>query len=163
MKGIIFRCIVALIQILPGLTAQEDKPSLQLILSPGHITVTPDSKFDLNIKLVNHSSEVIMCGPNMWTSGVDEGYAYDIRSSDGYSVRRIPGKEKEKSSPYPHLGLCVVGPGGSVETSVGHVMSAFDMRRPGVYTVQVSRPDPNYPEHILGTSNIVTVTVKAPE
>jgi hypothetical protein len=163
MRSALLGCIVALLQMLPAITAQGPKSSLQLILFPDQITATSDGNFELYIKWVNHSNEVMMCGPNFWSSGVDEGYIYNIRTSDGKQIQRIPGKEKENSSPMPMLGICAVGPGRSVETSVGHLMSAFAMKQPGVYTVQVSRPDWAHPGLVLGASNIVAVTVKARE
>jgi hypothetical protein len=169
MKSVVLGCVCAVIQILPGLAAQEpkpvsgasaqvSKPALQLILSPDHITVTSDSDFDLPVTLVNQSPKDIWCNSNVWSSGIDEGYTYDIRVSNGEPVKRFPGKEKESSSPYPS-SPCALGPGYSVETTVGHLMRAFVMNRPGVYTVQISRRDPTYPVRALGTSNVVTVTV----
>jgi hypothetical protein len=146
----------------PGTVARETRPSLQLTISPDHFTVTPGSNFDLSITLVNQSLHDIWCEYNFRSSGIDEGYVYDIRASDGKPVRRIPGKEKERSSPYPS-SPCALAPGHSLEISVGHLVRAFDMKGPGLYTIRVSRPDPDHPGKMLGTSNAVTVTVKAPE
>jgi hypothetical protein len=140
--------------------AQETKPALQLILSPDHITVTPDSNFKLSIKWINNSHETVWCNTAMSSSGIDEVYTYDIRTNDGKPVPRVPEKEK----PSLEMGNdCAIMPGQSMDMSLPGLMGAFEMKRPGAYTVHVSRPDGSHPGRMLGTSNIVKVTVKAPE
>lgn len=169
MKNIIFGCIVVMMQVLSGVTGQETKPTpdsgpvaqnpkpaLKLILLPDKITVTPDSKFDLSIKWISQSNKAVSCMQKFSSNKIDENYVYDVRNSSGQPVLRVPNKGKQGVTP---LSPCGVGPGASFETSVGCVMCAFEMRKPGVYTVQVSRRDPDHPGRILGTSNRVTVTV----
>jgi hypothetical protein len=170
MNGAITGCIFVAIQALT-LSAQEvrlasatlvqtPKPAMQLILSPDHITVTPDSTFKLSVKWINLSNEDVDCTSIQTTSPVIEMYTYDIRASDGKAIPRIPQKEKPYTYPFTQ---CVLGPGQDVEMGVGCVMCAFDMRRPGVYTVRISIPDPAHPDQMLGTSNMVTITVTAPD
>jgi hypothetical protein len=137
---------------------QKPTPAVQLILSPDNITVMPDSTFKLSVKWINLSNENVDCTSIQTTSPFTEMYTYDIRASDGKAIPRIPQKEKPYTYPFTQ---CVLGPGQDAETGVGCVMCAFDMRRPGVYTVRISIPDPAHPGQMLGASNKVTITVKA--
>jgi hypothetical protein len=137
---------------------QTPKPAVQLILSPDHITVTTDSNFTLNLKWINKSHDLVWCTPNFSTAKIDESFIYDVRASNGGSVSPAPGKRTFDGE----ISDCAVAPdGGTFNRSIGCVMCAFDMRHPGVYAVQISLPDSAHPGHMLGTSNKVTVTVKA--
>jgi hypothetical protein len=142
----------------PDTAVDTAKPAVQLILSPDRSTTTPDGNLELSLKWVNLSGEQQWCSPSSYTSGIDEEYIYDIRTSDGKPVQRALGI----GSPNPWSAFCTVAPGASIGLSLSGLMHAFDMRHPGVYTVQVSLPDRAYPGQMLGTSNKITVTVKAP-
>lgn len=137
----------------------EGQPKLpvKLILSPEHILVTSDSNFTLAVKVMNQSQKRMWCIGGLDTSGVDDNFKYDIRWSDGKPVQRV----RKIGQPYPPGPPCTVLPGEDFDTGLPGLMDAFDMRQPGVYTVQVSLPDPDHPGQMLATSNVVTVTVKA--
>ena len=142
--------------------AQDTKPPVEVILSPDNITVAPNSDLVLSLKWINHSCERQFWGLAEFSAGIIEGYVYDIRTSDGKPVPRIPGKEKEKAFTYPSTGSeagAVLMPGESVDTVVPGLMRAFQMNSPGVYTIQISLPNPDQQNQLLGTSNKVTVTV----
>ena len=171
MTKIIVGCISLIMQLSPvafgqtaksasATAAQEPKLALQLTLSPDDITVTADSNFNLSVKWVNQSHKPIWCIPLVsFSSKLDESFTYDVRTNDGRPVPRA-GKVGRDFNETPD---CMVGPdGGSIESLLGCVMCAFEMRRPGVYTVQISRPDPEHSGQFLGISNKVTITVKAP-
>ena len=164
-------CIFAML-ILPGIGAQVGKGSppgkaprlpVELVLSPDRVTVTPNSDLELSIEWINQSRNALQCDFPETRSGIDERYEYEIRRSDGQPVSRIPGKEKEKNRDFSWSGAdyCRLMPGASEGFVVSGLMKAFEMNRPGEYTVQVSLPDPDRPGQILGRSNAVTVTVIA--
>ena len=170
MKSLIIGCIFAMMQVQLGIAAQEPKPAprtaaqepkqaMQLILSPDHITVTPDSNFELYVKWINKSNEDVDCSSS-FSNHLNEIYSFDIRTNDGQPVPRVIPKPPYNGGFYTP---CDVGPGQSSDFEVGCVMCVFKMRQPGVYTVQISLPDPDHPGRMLGTSNKMTVTVKAPE
>jgi hypothetical protein len=167
MKGMILGCIFAVTQILSVTLAQDPKSTseanssqsvVQLVISPENIAVLPDNKDNLSIKWINKTNQNVDCLPNFTSGQVDEKYIYDVRVRSGASVPRVAGK---RAPNYLMISPCGVAPGQSVEMTIGCVMCAFDMRHPGVYTVQVSLPDPSNPGHMFGTSNKVTITVKA--
>jgi hypothetical protein len=170
MKGIIFGFVFSLMQIAPGTLAQVSQSisaqdgnrlPLRLIFSPDKIEVSSDSDPELTITWVNDSHQNVWCELALSTSGIDERYTYDIRTAEGKAVPRV----RKKGDPRGFGTPCGVPPGASLELFVGRVMQVFDMKRPGVYTVQLSLPDPDnaHPGWILGKSNILTVTVKAPK
>jgi hypothetical protein len=137
---------------------------VELILSPENITVAPHSDLQLTIRWINHSNKTLFCDYSMFTSGISEGYIYDIQTLDGKPVQRVPAREKEKAIPVPASlgGYCEIKPGDAADRLLLGLMRAFEMNRPGEYAVQVSVPDPDHPNQILGRSNVVTITVKAP-
>jgi hypothetical protein len=151
-------------QITITVVAKPPDVPVQLIFSPDHFTATSNSELRLPIRLINNSDEQLPCSQSTSTK-IDERYLYDIRTSDGTPVSRIPGKEKEKAVIYPTTGalFCGLASGGSQDQVVMGLMGTFEMNQPGNYTVQVSLPDPDHPGQILGRSNVVTVTVKAPQ
>jgi hypothetical protein len=148
------------VQSTPAAASKEPKPLVELILEPDQIDVPSDSKFQLYAKLVNQSKGNISCISAFASSGIDEGYAYDVRTIDGKPVLRVPGKIEQSRM---FWGPCGVAPGSSLEISLGCVMCAFEMRKPGVSTVQVTYRNGANPELIMATSNKLTVTVRARE
>jgi|HubBroStandDraft_1064217.scaffolds.fasta_scaffold56026_2 hypothetical protein len=167
MKGIIFGFVFAVMQMVPGTLAQVPRPSsaqegqklpVRLIFSPDKIQVLSDSDPALTITWINDSDQTVWCDSTLSTSGVDKQYTYAIRTVDGKTVPRV----RDIGDPYPE-SPCALGSGASMKLPVGHLMRVFDMKRPRVYTVQLSLPDNDHPGRIRGKSNILTVTVKAPE
>lgn len=152
--------ILAVVQLLPESFAQEPKPTLQLDLSPDKTEVVGGTQFRLTMRVVNLTERVVDCTRVEDDSNLDVTYTYDVRTTDGKSL----------PNPYdkvvPHslrARPCKLQPKESFETSVGSLMSGYGMKRPGVYSIQISRPDPAHPGRQLGTSNKVIVIVKAPE
>ncbi len=138
---------------------------VELILSPEHLTVKSNGVLPLRIRRINHSNEQLPCGGGPVSTGIEEKYLYDIRTSDGKPVPRIPGKEKERATHFPISAdsWCRWAPGDTQDFFLPGLMGAFQMNKPGDYTVQVSWPDDEHPGLILGRSNVVTVTVIAPQ
>lgn len=142
-------------------------PPLELILSPDKVAVAPDGKFELRVKWINRSGVAVSCSPGLMDGGIDEAFTYDVRDSNGMPVPRAP--KAETGGIYGSTGIgdfCTVGPGrNAMERSLGDLMRAFEMKKPGVYTVRVWR-QANFrgsgsigPDTITVVSNMVTVTV----
>jgi hypothetical protein len=158
MKRMIVGFIFAAMQVLPAATAQEPNLALQLIFTPNHIAVMPESDIELSIEWVNNSDHILNCSTGWLTGGINEWFTYDVRRSDGKALqRRDRGLPQYEPSPPP----CCLNPGTSGLLEVGPLVKAFDMQQPGVYTVRLSRPDLNHLGRLLGTSNILTITVMA--
>jgi hypothetical protein len=138
---------------------QESKSAVQLILSPDHIDVSTDSKFPLSVKIINQSKENVPCMSDFASSGIDEKYKYDVRTIDGSPVLRVPGTINRSRM---FWGPCGVAPGSSLEFTLGCIMCAFEMRKQGVYTVQVTYEFVSKDGPVISTSNKVTITVRAP-
>ena len=158
MTKIAFGLILASLQVLSGTGAQEPKPVLQLTLSPYRIETASGHEFRLFLHVVNLSKRTVNCDHIVNIEDLDVAYIYDIRGSDGKPIPRT-----HPDADNSQVGACRLIPGGEFDTEIFCLMSCFDMSKPGVYTVQVSRRDFARPNYILGTSNKVTVIVKAPE
>ena len=155
---LVLLCMYVGLGALRAVNAQETKPSLHLILSPDKITVTPENSQTLDVKWINNSHRMLWCNSEFSSAGIDESFAYDVRDSSGSPVSRLTGV-KGAGAFGPVSSDCAVGSeGGTINSSIGCVMCAFDIRRPGVYTVQISRPDPDHPDRKI-SSNKVTITV----
>lgn len=149
-------------------TAPEQKattPDLELILSPDNVIVMPNGDLKLFVKWINHSDKALWCSSGEFSTGIVERYIYDISTDDGKAVPRIKGKERESATPYPLMGgdFCRLKPGASTEQILPGLMQVFEMNRPGKYAIRVSIADPDHAGRLLGSSNIVKVTVKAPQ
>jgi hypothetical protein len=161
MRRTAFGLILAVIQALSVGAAQMPKPALQLVLAPDKIELVSGAEFQLSMRVVNLTQETVDCTRVIDNNhSIDVMYTYDIRTNDGNAVSSVYEKGPDES-----LGvrLCKLPPNQSFETGVDHLMSAFDMKRPGVYSIRISRPDQAHPGQMLGTSNVVTATVNAPQ
>jgi hypothetical protein len=158
MKPAVLGLMLAAVQVLSGSATSEQKPTLQLDLSPVKIEVESGTDFHLSMRVVNLTHRIVDCTRVVDSNNMDVTYTYDVRTSDGKALSKTDAPGALNARP------CTLGgPNHSFETTVGHLMDVYQMNRPGVYTVQVSRPDQAHPGQFLGKSNIVSVTVKAPE
>jgi hypothetical protein len=133
----------------------ETKPALELVLAPGDVDVVSGQKFTLNLKVTNTSKVDVSC---VFIDGGDVNllYTYDVRKEDGESLRQV-----HRTVNIVRNGSCHVKPGETFDETISSLMSAYGMQEPGVYTVQVSRPDPSDPN--LDRSNTIKVIVTAPQ
>lgn len=142
-------------------TVDEDAPPLALAFSPDHVTVSVRQElgFGVAVTLFNQSAgTVVNCDTHISTDGVDDNYTYDVQTSDGKPVPRLhPGNYRLFST------KCELRPGESTQVNIPCLMCAFDTRKPGEYTVKMTRPDPARPGKVLGTSNTLTITVNDTE
>lgn len=159
MNHAVLGLILAVAQLLPEGFAQESKPILQLSLSPDKSEVVSGTKFDLTLRVVNLTQQIVDCTRVLDQNNLDVTYTYDIRASDGKPVSYIYEKEAPK---FVSARPCQLQPKDSFEITLVGLMSAYEMKPPGVYSIQVLRPDRSHPGRQLGASNKVTVIVKAP-
>jgi hypothetical protein len=131
---------------------QSNNPPFKIAISAESSTIAAGDDVTIKVSLTNTSNQVVHEGV-MYKSGID------LDSTLGFEVLN----EHEKPVPkrtYPHEELR----GGSVrfrdfqpgETITQHqqVSALYDMRKPGRYTIQVWRRNPQYDIK----SNIITVT-----
>jgi hypothetical protein len=114
----------------------------------------------INIEKKNVSKLEIDCSSAMNNlTGVDDRYQYDIRDSSGTPV----GKRaiEERSFPYSRGGdrTAPCKPGESAWSNNVTLTRLYDLSRPGVYTIQVSRPISDNPTDGAVKSNKIAVTV----
>lgn len=86
----------------------------------------------LDVVMTNTSDHEIACD-FYWYDALDRNYIYDVVDEDGYPVPKIVRKTPSNTDP------CILSPGES-RSSGGVISRAFDLSRPGKYTIQVSRP-----------------------
>jgi len=138
--------------------------------SDGHFGYTDnifdsDSKLDakagaeigINIEKQNTSKHDIDCS-GAWSklSGLDEGYQYDIRDANGAPVDKRSVENRLPFTLRPETHVCKPGESGATNNIT--LTRAYDLSRPGKYTVQVSQAAPGYGPGVV-KSNTITITV----
>jgi len=136
-----------------ALSQQSNNPPFKIAISLESSAIAAGDEVTIKVSLTNTSNQVVREGV-MYKSGIDLDSTLDFKVLDEH------GKSVPKRT-YPHEELR----GGSVrfrdfqpgETITQHqpVSALYDMRKPGKYTIQVWRRNPDYDIK----SNIVTVTV----
>ena len=146
--------------------AQTEKQPFTITLKAETPQVKVGGQVILDIIMTNTSDHEIACD-SYWYDSVDQNYRFHVIYEDGKPAAKIV--RKTPSSTYP----CIAHPGESKQSG-GAVSQIFDFRRPGIYTIQVSRPiwGDDQRRETIGTvqnnqpeikSNIITITVVAPE
>jgi hypothetical protein len=116
---------------------------------------------DLSIRITtfNHSKHELSCSTFVdAVTGLDATYEYDIRDSQGTALNK-------KTQNGPKIGSligsgCKLKPGESM-TGSSRLTKAYDLRKPGKYTIQLARPRSENGDINEGTakSNVLVVTV----
>jgi len=105
--------------------------------------------------LLTNTSDRDMSGAVADQMGLASGYKYDVRDEDGNPVKRqqwqgpVIGRTRDSGPVRP----------GETRTQRSEITSAYDLSKPGTYTIQVSRPVSDEPGAALVKSNAVTVTI----
>lgn len=147
-----------------GQTVTSVKPAK----TPFSLTIgtdTPEVKTGstplIRIRLTNISGHVISASAmysysNRYDQGVDISYEQEICDSDGNVLKnRQSGEEPAITG---HTVLRMLKPGESIN-DVTAVNGRYDLRRPGRYTIQLSRPISDKKEDGVVKSNKLTITV----
>ncbi|HXW91736.1 MAG TPA: hypothetical protein VEK33_14390 [Terriglobales bacterium] len=138
--------------------------------SDGHFGYTDniletDSKLDvkagaeigINIEKKNTSKHDIDCF-SAWSnlSGLDEGYQYDLRDANGEPVAKRGVQNPLPFTRGPGAQVCKPGETGASNNII--LTRAYDLSRPGKYTVQVSQAAPGYGPGVV-KSNTIKISV----
>ena len=146
-----FHCLFLLVSVV--LWQQPTQAPFKIAITTEHSTVVAGDDVTIDVSLTNTSNQIVSEGV-MYASGIelDSTLRFEILDEHRKPVPRRT---------YPHEELR----GGSVrfrdikpgETVTQHqrVSALYDMRKPGKYTIQVWRRNPDYDIK----SNIVTVKV----
>jgi hypothetical protein len=123
----------------------------------GGLTVKAGAAVGINIEKKNLSDHDMDCA-GAWSrlTGLDDQYRYDVRDFHNHpvKVRRIDEPLREFRG--PDNQVCKAG---MSEWSGNITLSRrYDLRRPGVYTIQISQPVSEHSEELV-KSNIVTFKV----
>lgn len=148
-------CLLLFVNLTLG--QQSSNPAFKIAITAESPTVVADSDVWIKVSLTNISNQEIKEGVG-YISGID------LDSTFRFTVRDEHGKLVSKRT-YPHQEL---GSPGSVRfrtisqgetlTQDQRVSALYDMRKPGKYTIQVSRRLSDDPKDDI-KSNILTVTV----
>jgi hypothetical protein len=126
----------------------------------------------LNVVMTNTSDHDVDC--TIYASNaLDRNYRYYILDEDGQPAPKIRRRYPEIGETFS-LRPCILKPGETSLPSGGMISILYDLRRPGKYTIQASRPiwgDDQRPEpsgavqsdQVDVKSNIITITVVGPE
>jgi hypothetical protein len=144
----------------PGAT----KPSFTVTLSPGLRNKNLSefrvgSKVWIAITQANTTNHTIDCS-GLARNGIDTFYFYDVRDEDGNPAEKLV---------RPHMGLdagqptwCSILAGGS-HLDEEQISRIYKFDRPGRYTIQVSRFDPEIKDDqgnpLKVLSNTITITI----
>ena len=147
--------------------ATAAEPELSVTISAAHDSFRTGAEVKLEILLANLTDHQIEIGRFNHPDGPDIEYSFDVRDRQGRKVpltryRRslhgTPGKRDDRHD----CGDCS-GSGQDLDphekTSDEIVISKiYDLRQPGTYTVQVSRPQGDE-SHMIVKSNLITLTI----
>jgi hypothetical protein len=136
--------------------ASDEKQTLQITLSPDNIEVASGADLVLYAQVCNLSAQTVVFISTISNDNLDTLYDYSIHDSSGKAVPLTHPTDNGSRTFHPGG----IGPGQCGDYGIQGLMTAFAMRQPGVYKIQVSRYDLGH-QHLLGTSNVVTVTVTA--
>jgi hypothetical protein len=138
--------------------APDAQQMLQIVLSPENVQVASTDDLSLTAHVCNISNKIIDFRKALTPYNLDLFFDYKISDSTGgliLSTRQF-GSDSYQFRPRALMaGQCNDYP-------IGGLMTAYRMRQPGVYTVQVSRYDLGH-LNLLGTSNTIAATVTAPK
>ena len=153
----IFYCILLVISF--GFQQQESQAPFKISIATEKSTVVAGADVLVNVSMTNTSNqnveETVMYQDGI---GLDSTFRFEVRDEHGKLVpkRVYPNEEYRTGSFRVHTI-----PAGRTLTQPQPVSALFDMRKPGKYTVQVWRPDPNY--EIKSNTITITVTVNPEE
>jgi hypothetical protein len=140
-----------------ALSQQPKQPPLKIAIISGNSTVVSGTDVWIKVSETNTSNQDLD-DSGRWTEGMtlDPHFQYEVRDDHGKMVPII-------KQPHPELGSLfsvrfrTIAPGQTL-TQEQELTERYDMRKPGKYTIQVSRRISNNPKDDI-KSNIVTVTV----
>jgi hypothetical protein len=123
----------------------------------GPASAPAGSPVKVTVRLTNTSNHQINGSIEYDVSGVDYGYLYEVRDGKGDLIEQK--KHDWSRSGQNSVEVIMLKPGESRD-NVTLVSAAYDLSKPGKYTIQISMPVSNDPGAALVKSNAITVTVE---
>ena len=149
----VFYCFLLFVNL--TLCQQANNPPFKIAITADSPTVVAGSDVWIKVSLTNTSDHDLNEGVAYITGNIDSSFQFEVRDNHGKMVPK-------RTYPHPELGYT-----GSVRfrtisreetyTQEQRASALYDMRKPGKYTIQVWRRNPDYDIK----SNGVTVTVTA--
>jgi hypothetical protein len=137
----------------------QSAPSFTLAISTSATEFRVGSRVSIEVIMKNISKHTI--DHSDWYSDAGEmSYSYDVRDEDSNQAEKIVHQHPELDTPSHYFGA--IPPGGSI-TSKLRISRIFKFDRPGKYTIQVSRHDPDFLDEngkpVAVNSNMITITI----
>jgi len=146
----VFYCLLLFVSLI--LCQQSNNPPFKIAITADSPTVVAGADVSIKVSLTNTSDHDVYEGAMYKTGDLDSTFRFEVRDEHGKLVAKWV---------YPHPEL---EPGsvrfrtisrGETYTQDQLVSALYAMRKPGKYTIQVWKRNPDYDIK----SNIVTVTV----
>jgi len=146
-----FHCLFLLVSVV--LWQQLTQAPFKVAITAEHSTVVAGDDVTIDVSLTNTSNQIVSEGP-MYQSGIELDSTLRFEVFDEHKkpvpIRHYPNEELRGGS----VRFRDIKPGETI-TQNQRVSALYDMRKPGKYTIQVWKRNPDYDIK----SNIVTVTV----
>jgi hypothetical protein len=137
------------------------KERLTIVISTEKSTFKAADPLPVKIELTNTSSDDLdISGGVDGDTGIRSNHLFEIRDAEGGIVPRKPRKQAGPLTGSAHF---VVLKPGETSTTVEDLGRAYDMAKPGKYTIQMSRPVAGTSSDEMVKSNEITVTVAPAE
>jgi hypothetical protein len=145
-----FYCFLLAVSL--ALCQQPNQTPFKIAITAESPTVVAESDVSIKVSLTNTSDHDVDEGAMYKTGELDSTFRFEVRDEHGKLVPK-------RTYPHPELATGSVRfrtiSRGETYTQNQQVSALYDMRKPGKYTIQVWRRNPDYDIK----SNIVTVTV----
>jgi hypothetical protein len=137
----------------------QSAPSFTLTISTKTTEFRVGSRVSIDVVMQNITKHTI--DHSDWYSDAGEmSFSCDVRDEDGKSIEKIAHQHPELDTPSYYWGA--VPPGESIASKL-RISRLYKFDKPGKYTIQVSRPDPDFPDvngkPALIKSNTITITI----
>jgi hypothetical protein len=161
----------ALILLLAASVAQA-QPAFTITISAGRTVVTVKSPVEVQVILKNTSNQDLRVGVDNSDKAELSGFGAEVTDAHGLAPKItryhdvLTGEKaahESVSNPDEHFvvvtsgGLLTVGPGSSIELHMD-IGQMYDLSKPGVYTIQVTRTDAAYGTVVKSNPLKITVT-----
>ena len=136
-----------------ALCQQPKNPPFKIAITAENSTVVAGAEVSIKVSLTNTSDHDVREGVMYGRGNIASIYRFEVRDEHGEMVPK-------RTYPHPELGypgsvgFSTISPKQTI-TENQEVSALYDMRKPGKYTIQVWKRNPEYDIK----SNVVTVTV----
>ena len=137
----------------PAQASPQAGASFVITISAPEDEVQVGSDARVVITLKNVSDHQVLVGRHRGVDSPEYTYRIEVRSAGGRAVEETAHARVRQSQVST---VDYVQPGG-IAVQTAHVAKLFNLRRPGRYTVQVSRKDPK--SDVVVKSNEITLSV----